>query len=115
MPRTPSIFKTIKEEVLGSDYELSVVFVTPSEIKKLNKIYRGIDKATDILSFPLGKNEGEVYICKNEARKEAPKFGLTYDSFIKFLLIHGCVHLKGHDNGATMERIEAKLRRKLKI
>ncbi len=111
----PRIFKDIKKEALGHDYELSVAFISSREIRKLNKIYRNKDKPTDILSFPLDKKEGEIYICPSEARKEAIKFDRQYDNFIKFLFIHGCVHLKGHDHGGTMERIETRIRRKFKV
>lgn len=111
----PRIFRDIAKEALGDDYELSVAFISPKKMARLNKIYRGKDAPTDILSFPLGKNEGEIYICPSEARREAKRFDRSYSNFLPFLFIHGCVHLKGHDHGGTMERIEAKLRRKFKV
>ena len=64
-------FRAIKEAALGNDYDLSLIFTTPARIEKLNLIYRNKDKPTDILSFPLSKKEGEIYICQSEARKEA--------------------------------------------
>jgi probable rRNA maturation factor len=108
-------FLRIKRSSLGKDYKLSVIFVTAPIIRKLNRVYRGKDATTDILSFPLFKNEGEIYICPIEARKEAKKFERPYDNFIAFLFIHGCMHLKGYDHGGTMERLEKKLRRKFGI
>lgn len=113
MPR--AIFRAIAEEALGSDYELSVAFVGSARMKKLNTIYRDKESATDILSFPLSATEGEIYICPSEAEREAPNFGRDYDSFVLFLFIHGCVHLIGHDHGATMERIESKIREKFEV
>lgn len=110
-----ALFHSIKILALGKSYDLSVSIVPPAVIKKFNLMYRGKKTATDILSFPLSKGEGEIYICPSEARKEAKKFGRSYDNFLSFLFIHGCMHLKGHDHSATMERIEAKIRHKFNI
>jgi probable rRNA maturation factor len=98
--------KFIKDAILGESYELSLVFITSAKIRALNRIYRKKDKATDILSFPLSKTSGEIFICLSETKKEAPKFDLTFDDFLIFLFIHGLLHLKGMDHGATMERKE---------
>jgi len=108
-------FCAIAEAALPKGYELSVAFVDAAAMKKMNLMYRGTPKPTDILSFPLEKKEGEIYICPSEARKEAPKFGRSYQNFLLFLFIHGCAHLKGYDHSATMERIEADIRRKFKV
>ncbi len=108
-------FSSMKDAVLGKAYKLNLVFTTPAKIAELNKIYRGIDKPTDILSFPLSDTEGEIYISPSETRIEAPKFDRSYENFMAFLFIHGCVHLKGHDHGATMERIEADIRRQFDV
>lgn len=117
-----SDIETIKKAILGRKYELSLVFVTPKKIQNLNKIYRGLNKPTDILSFPLSKTSGEIFICQSEAKKEMVKFGLptgqagrSYGNFLVFLFIHGLVHLKGYNHGPKMEKIEEKFRRKFKI
>ena len=74
--KVPSmLFVAIKESVLGKDYDLSVIITTPTHIKKLNTIYRNKKCPTDILSFPLSKKEGEIYLCLSEAKKEMKKFG----------------------------------------
>ena len=112
----PSIpFKEIKEASLGKNYTLSLIFTTPEKIKKLNLIYRDKNIATDILSFPIDEIEGEIYICLEEAKKESVKFDRSFENFIAFLFIHGCVHLKGHDHGSTMEDIEVELRKKFQV
>ena len=110
-----SNFELIKKTILGSKYELSLVFIAPKKIQSLNKIYRKINKPTDILSFPLSKTTGEIFICKSEAKKEMVKFGRTFENFLTYLFIHGLVHLKGHDHGPKMEKVEAKFRRKFGI
>jgi probable rRNA maturation factor len=113
LPKVP--FQEIKEASLGKNYSLSLIFTSPERMKKLNTIYRNKETPTDILSFPLNENEGEIYISLSESRKEAKKFEREYENFIAFLFIHGCVHLIGHDHGSTMENIEVKIREKFKI
>ena len=108
-------FRAIKEAVLGKTYRLTLIFASAVTVKKWNKIYRGRNKATDILSFPLSPREGEIYVCLSEAEKEAKKFGRPFANFIAFLFIHGLAHLKGYRHGATMEGIETKIRGKFGI
>jgi probable rRNA maturation factor len=114
MPRNLK-FEEIKKAILGSKYELSFVFIKPSKIKELNKQYRKINKPTDILSFPLSKTSGEIFICKAEAKKMMAEFGRSYNNFLDFLFIHGCVHLKGYDHGNRMEKLEVKYRKQFGI
>ena len=108
-------FRRIARTILGNTYLLSVVFASSSRMKKLNLIYRNKKVATDILSFPLSKSEGEIYVCPIETRKQSKKFDRPYKNFLAFLFIHGCVHLKGYDHSGTMESIEAKLRSRFGI
>lgn len=108
-------FAAMKDAVLGKKYELSVIIVGKKEIQKLNKEYREINKPTDILSFPLSNDFGEIYINPDMTKIEAKKFERTYENFFAFLLIHGLVHLKGFDHGSTMENIEAQFRKKFRI
>jgi len=108
-------FEEIKNAILGSKYELSFVFISSQKIQELNRKYRNINKPTDILSFPLSKTTGEIFICKTEAKKMMTEFDRKYENFLVFLFIHGCVHLKGFDHGDKMEKVEEKFRRKFKI
>src|ERR1700728_2871334 len=85
----------IKNGVLGKNHELTLASLSAAEMMRLNRIHRNIDKPTDILSFPLSHSEGEMYICLTETKKEAKNFDRTYENFLAFLFIHGCVHLKG--------------------
>jgi len=110
-----SLFDQIKKAILGNKYELSLVFITPKKIRRLNKIYRNMDKPTDILSFPLSKTSGEIFICRSEAKKEMVKFARSYNNFLTFLFIHGLVHLKGYKHGQMMEKMEAKFRKIFKV
>ncbi len=108
-------FANMKSAALGNEYELNLVIVGKDEIRKLNKSYRNIDEATDILSFPISRKEGEIFLCPEIALKEAPHFGRNYDNFIKYLFIHGLVHLKGFKHSSRMENEEEKIRNKFGI
>ena len=97
-------FLNIKDKVLGKEYSLSLVFLGKEKSRKLNFTYRGKNKPANILSFPLDKKTGEIFICPSVAKKETP-----------FLFIHGILHLKGMLHGSTMERAEVKLRKQFLI
>lgn len=102
-------FSKIKNSVLGKNYSLSLVFIGKKKSQYLNKSYRGKNNPTNILSFSLGKNNGEVFITLDLLRKEAKLFNKTFKNFTAFLFIHGLLHLKGYNHGSTMERVENKL------
>jgi rRNA maturation RNase YbeY len=106
LPEVP--FLAIKEKILGKGYDLTLTFCSPEESRKRNALYRDKDYPTNILSFPLGEKEGEIYICLSIARRDAKKFEMSYQKFLHLLVIHGCLHLKGHDHGSTMEGLEEK-------
>ena len=109
------VFSSMKKVALGDDYELSLVIIGKNEIKELNKSYAGINKPTDILSFPLSDNEGEIFICLEIAHKEAPNFDRNHSNFVKFLFIHGLIHLKGFKHSDKMESEEEKIRRMFNV
>ena len=114
--RLPSLpFVLFKNKILGTKYDLGVVFIGEEEMRKLNKKYRNIDKPTDILSFPLDKKSGEIFICEKKAKLKAKEFEREDTNFIAFLFIYGCVHLRGYDHGNKMESVEEKYRKVFKI
>lgn len=113
LPNVP--FVRIKDAALGKDYSLSLVFIGETQSAKLNFAYRGKNKPTNVLSFPLDKKTGEIFICMNVAKREAQSFDRKIGNFVAFLFIHGLVHLKGYDHGDTMERAEVKLRKKFGV
>jgi rRNA maturation RNase YbeY len=104
LPNIP--YMKMKETILGKDYTLTVIFCTPQESQERNKTYRDKDYPTNILSFPLNDYEGEIYISLVTARKDAKKFEMSYTKFLHLLMVHGMLHLKGHDHGSTMEELE---------
>ena len=114
--KLPSLpFADILNEVLGEKYELSLVFIGKKKSRSLNKEWRDKDKATNILSFPLSKTEGEIFINLATAREQSSKFDRGYTNFIAFLFIHGLHHLKGYKHGSTMEKKETIIRDKFNI
>jgi len=112
-PRLP--FVNIKNDILGVDYELSVVFIGDKRSRTLNRIYREKDKSANVLSFPLSKNEGEIFLNLRRAEREAHNFDKTYEDFVGFLFIHGLLHLKGMGHGSRMEEQEEKFVKKFKL
>lgn len=107
-------FLNIKNDILGKKYSLSIVFVDQEKSRELNKKYRNKDKATNVLSFALRKNMGELVLCSDVIKKEAAskKFGRDFDELVGFLVIHGMLHLKGLEHSSRMEEAEEKYDKK---
>ncbi len=101
-------YEAIKNAILGKSYDLSLAFVGEARAQKLNITTRNKDYIPNVLSFPLDTSTGEIFICPEVAKKQAKDFALSIDGYVAYLFIHGCVHLKGHDHGATMDRLEQK-------
>ena len=108
-------YAAIKDAILGKGYELSIACVGTKRAQKLNVAYRQKTYVPNVLSFPLDESHGEIYLCPEIAYPEAPDFNLTRDGYIAFLFIHGCLHLKGHDHGDTMEALERRFMKRFKI
>ncbi|KND49965.1 MAG: putative rRNA maturation factor YbeY [Parcubacteria bacterium C7867-003] len=106
LPSVP--FEKIKTAILGEKYDLSLVFCGNRKSRELNRTYRDKDYPTNVLSFPLDKKSGEIFINPHVAKREASKFDKNYKNFVGFLFIHGCLHLKGMEHGSTMEKAELK-------
>lgn len=96
----------MKNKVLGQDYELSLAFIGRDRMRALNRSYRNKDKVTDILSFPLTKKTGEIFMNLERSRANAKKFSRSANDHVAFLFIHGLLHLKGMDHGSRMEQEE---------
>lgn len=103
-PRLP--YEAIKNDILGSRYDLSLAFVGRVRARAYNEAYRKKTYVPNVLSFPLTKTAGEIIITPTVAKQEAKKFGMTANGYIGFLFIHGCLHLKGLDHGDTMDKAE---------
>jgi len=103
---------TLDYEGFQNDVQISVTFVDDEGIRAINNSYRNIDKATDVLSFPLTDFEGgeepptdepeialgDIVISLERARAQAAEFGHSFDREIAFLTVHSMLHLLGYDH-----------------
>lgn len=110
IPVSSAFFVKAKDTILGKKYDLDLTFIGEKRSKFLNSKFRKIKKPTDILSFEIEKNFGEIYITPSAARRKAKTFGKKYDHYLKFLFIHGLCHLKGMKHGSRMESQERRFR-----
>lgn len=104
IPHLP--FLKLKNRLLGKKYDLSVVFTDNNTTRRLNKIYRGKNKPANVLSFPLGKHHGEIFLSLKEIKKSEKDLKRRGGALVGFFLIHAVLHLKGLSHGSTMERME---------
>ncbi len=117
---------TLDYEQYGNAVEVSVTFTDNAGIQKLNRRFRGIDRPTDVLSFPLfdysGEGEeppvdefigmlGDVVISLEQAEKQAKEFGHSFERETAFLAVHSMLHLLGYDH-ETSEADDADMRRR---
>lgn len=105
--------------------DVSVVIVGDTTIRRLNKIYRKKDKVTDILSFREAEAEmpargfvGELIVDYSQIRRQAAKFKHSVDWEMAFIIIHGTLHLLGHEDEtergrALMEKLGYQLIKKI--
>lgn len=90
------------------DIEFGVIFVDNNKIKELNRIYRNIDRETDVITFRLADYEevifnnvnilGDIYISLDKALSQSIEYNHSYLRELSFLLIHGFLHLLGYDH-----------------
>ncbi len=114
-PKIDGVFlHTLKNEILGKNYDLNLYFIGDKKMKSVNSKYRKKDYVTDILSFPYD-DFGEIYICENKVIQKAKAFDTTTENYLNYLFIHGMIHLLGHDHGETMDKLEKKYTKKLNI
>lgn len=104
LPRVP--FEKMGRHVLGNTYELSLVICGDLLARTLNKKYRKKTYAANVLSFPIGKGEGEIFLNIRKAEREARHYKTTLVRRVALLFVHGCFHLKGLTHGEKMERKE---------
>lgn len=115
--RCPLGLQELAQLVLDSesfnDACASINFVSKDEIHKMNKQYRGIDKPTDILSFPaddLDDDMGDIFICFDIAKDNAKKFNTSIENELKLLVVHGMLHLCGYNHEDEDEAIAMEAR-----
>lgn len=105
----------LEEEKIKKSSEVSLSFVSDKQIHEINKCFRNIDRATDVLSFPLGEinpengknNLGDIIISLEHAYNQCIEYGHSFDREIAFLTVHSMLHLLGYDhvNNTEEEKI----------
>ncbi|HWP61687.1 MAG TPA: rRNA maturation RNase YbeY [Candidatus Paceibacterota bacterium] len=113
VPRIP--FEKLLRAVFPQGYELSLVICGDDLARSINKKYRKKTYAANVLSFPLSKTEGELFLNVRCSEREARSFGVSRESRLALLFVHGLFHLKGLHHGRTMEREERRVLRAYKL
>ncbi|MDU2115220.1 MAG: rRNA maturation RNase YbeY [Peptoniphilus lacydonensis] len=115
-----SVKAVLKIENLEENVEVSVSFVGDDEIKGLNRDFRGVDKVTDVLSFPIddefmieNKILGDVIINTKRVMEQASELGHTNERELSYLTVHSVLHLLGYDHMDEIEKREMREREKL--
>ena len=110
------LHKCFEEEgLLDSKLIITITFTTPEDIRKINKKYRKIDRATDVLSFPMFEKEeldekikdkdflyedvlGDIIISIEKVKEQAEEYGHSFERELSYMLVHGFYHLMGYDH-----------------
>lgn len=126
---------SLKEECVNVPYEISIIFVDSKEIKEINNDMRGIDNATDVLSFPMLEFEkdkyfkdiyvnyefmpyelnegrlvlGDMALSLERAKEQSIEYGHSFIREVMYLVVHSILHLLGYDH---MEDDDKKIMRK---
>lgn len=104
-----------EENLLNSKLILTITLTTPEHIKEINKEYRNIDRATDVLSFPMFEKEelqekiekndflcedvlGDIVISIEQVKKQAEEYGHSFARELSYMVVHGFYHLMGYDH-----------------
>lgn len=107
------------QEGLPDDLIIGLTFTDDDDIRALNKEYRGIDCATDVLSFPLYERDDEIELLDGEpapfgdivlsvphAEAQAAEYGHSVEREVCYLVVHGLMHLAGYDHIAPEDKSE---------
>jgi probable rRNA maturation factor len=100
------LLQEIADDILDTSYDVSIVVVGDKKARALNQEYRGKDYIPNVLSFPIDETMGEIFLNPKTATLEAPKFNLSVDHYLYYLIIHSMLHLKGFDHGDEMSAKE---------
>ena len=104
-----------EEDMLDSKLYITITFTTPQNIKEINKKYGNIDKATDVLSFPMFEKDeletkiknkdyvcedvlGDIIISIEKVQEQAEEYGHSFERELSYMIVHGFYHLMGYDH-----------------
>ena len=118
-----AVLATLEHEKFKYDAEVSVTLCDNGYIRTLNKQYRGKDKHTDVLSFPIYDNGefdmaecisgallGDIVISVERAKEQAEELGHSFIREVAFLTVHSTLHLLGYDHERSKEEDELQCR-----
>ena len=109
---TRAVNATLKAEEFERGAEVSVTMVDMEEIHALNLEQRGVDRPTDVLSFPIFDEDfddeelavlGDIVLCPQKALEQANEFGHSFEREVAFLTVHSTLHLLGYDHETSEE------------
>jgi len=103
---------TLETEAADLDSDLTVVLTDDDQLHELNRDYLGVDVPTDVLSFPAGDEDpetgvrylGDILISIPRAKKQAKAGGHPLEAEVQLLVVHGTLHLLGHDHAKAREK-----------
>ena len=104
-----------EEKILDSKLMITITLTNAENIKKLNKQYRNIDKATDVLSFPMFERDeleekiknrlfehedvlGDIIVSIPKVEEQANEYGHSFERELSYMIVHGFYHLMGYDH-----------------
>ncbi len=117
-----SIASVLKVEEIDDEVEVSVSFVGDEEIRDLNRDYRGVDRSTDVLSFPMDDEFiidkrilGDVIINTRRVMEQAEELGHSHERELSYLTVHSILHLLGYDHIDDEDKKKMREREKLSM
>jgi len=118
--RALSLFAAKARRAIGLDGEVNVRITSSAELQSLNRRFRRKSEATDVLSFPsmVRGLAGDIAVSTDMALANANELGHSLEIELKILILHGLLHLAGHDHETDhgdMGTREADLQRRLKL
>jgi rRNA maturation RNase YbeY len=113
-----TVVRAVTEVLHGerADAAISVTFLGRDAMRRLNASYKGHDRPTDVIAFTLdapgGGRVGDVYICPWVAEREAEARGISAREELVRLVVHGVLHVVGHDHPEGEERVRSRMWRR---
>ena len=115
-----------EEDLLKTHLYLSVILTTPNQIQEMNNTYRKINKATDVLSFPMFEKDeipniiseieeplGDIVISIEKVKEQAEEYGHSFERELAYMVVHGFYHLMGYDHIELVDRTEMRAKEEI--
>ena len=110
------------ENLVNSKLIITVTLTTPENIRKINNEYRNIDRATDVLSFPMFEKDeldkkikeqdficedvlGDIIISVEKVEEQAKEYGHSFERELSYMVVHGFYHLMGYDHIEEKDKV----------